>query len=198
MNRGKVDVSHVSSRLTECLAVIEEKQEIKVGDRVRVNIPDPNKRAKEASAEEEGTVRFVGKVDFTRDDDEAKWFGVELDRPRGRHEGTVQGVRYFAAAPNSGVFVTEAKIAKIVSTEAVRMNRSLSRESFKTVAQSFSSSYQNIGDEDGGLTDKTILGGISRTSLSTKHRVSKVRTFERLRKGVAATFLLRKKEEQIL
>ena len=40
----------------------------------------------------DGTVRFVGSVDFV--DDGKRWFGVELDHPVGRHDGTVQGIRY--------------------------------------------------------------------------------------------------------
>ena len=38
-----------------------------------------------------GTVRFIGSVDFV--EDESEWFGVELDTPVGRHDGTVQGIR---------------------------------------------------------------------------------------------------------
>ncbi len=37
---------------------------------------------------------------------------MELDSTVGRHDGTVQGVRYFAAAPKTGIFVTEANINK--------------------------------------------------------------------------------------
>ena len=36
VNKGKVDISHVASRLTDCLEASKEKQEIRVGDRVRV------------------------------------------------------------------------------------------------------------------------------------------------------------------
>ena len=44
-----------------------------------------------------------------------RWYGVELDEPVGRHDGTVQGVRYFAANDNHGVFVTESKLTKLNS-----------------------------------------------------------------------------------
>ena len=36
-----------------------------------------------------------------------------MDDPVGRHDGTVQGVRYFAATDNHGVFATESKLQKI-------------------------------------------------------------------------------------
>ena len=44
-----------------------------------------------------------------------RWYGVELDDPVGRHDGTVQGVRYFAANDNHGVFVSDSKLTKIKS-----------------------------------------------------------------------------------
>ena len=37
-----------------------------------------------------GTVRFVGETDFA----EGVWIGLELERPVGRNDGSVQGVRY--------------------------------------------------------------------------------------------------------
>ena len=42
-----------------------------------------------------------------------RWYGVELDEPLGRHDGTVSGVRYFAANVDRGIFVTESKLTKI-------------------------------------------------------------------------------------
>jgi dynactin complex subunit len=36
-----------------------------------------------------------------------------LDDPVGRHDGTVQGVRYFAANDNHGVFVVDSKLTKV-------------------------------------------------------------------------------------
>ena len=43
----------------------------------------------------------------------SEWLGVELDSPLGRHDGTVQGVRYFAAAKDRGVFVTGDTVTKL-------------------------------------------------------------------------------------
>ena len=44
-----------------------------------------------------------------------------MDEPVGRHDGTVQGVRYFAATDNHGVFATEAKLSKVQSKLAKKM-----------------------------------------------------------------------------
>ncbi len=190
VNKGKVDISHVSSRLTECLAVIEEKQEIRVGDRVRVTglvqVASGNQLLQQSHAaglghyakgmsECDGTVRFVGTVDFV--EDENKWYGVELDQPIGRHDGTVQGVRYFAAADNTGVFVTEAKLSKIVVGDTRTRRRSgmaASRESLDALliddaeVGSFSGNFHNLGQ------DPVVSENGGRTSLSMRHRVSKV------------------------
>lgn len=56
-----------------------------------------------------GTVRFVGELPGRG---AAAWVGVDWDdAARGRHDGTVDGVRRFvAAAPTSGSFVRAARL----------------------------------------------------------------------------------------
>jgi len=44
---------------------------------------------------------------------------VELDQPLGRHDGTVQGGRYFAAGKDRGVFVTLNKLTKLDAGENI-------------------------------------------------------------------------------
>ena len=133
----------------------------------------------------DGTVRFVGRVDFV--DDDKRWFGVELDHPVGRHDGTVQGVRYFAAANSTGVFVTEAKLTKILATEGGgggggiggrRANgasaaAAASRESLNLGEEaSFSGNFHNLDD-----TRQESGAAKGRTSLSMRHRVAKSSSF---------------------
>lgn len=48
-----------------------------------------------------GTVRFVGATAFSS----GAWVGVELDAPDGKHDGVVDGQRYFTCGVNRGVFV---------------------------------------------------------------------------------------------
>merc|ERR1719506_3362348 len=48
-----------------------------------------------------GSVRFVGEVKFA----EGVWVGVDLDEPNGKHNGEVDGERYFFCQDKHGVFV---------------------------------------------------------------------------------------------
>merc|ERR1719232_1388871 len=104
VNHGKVDVSHVRAKFHTAMEAIAERTEVRVGDRVWVKEVVNDKGCK-------GTIRFMGSVDFV--DDMSEWLGIELDSPLGRHDGTVQGVRYFAAGKDRGVFVTMDRVTKL-------------------------------------------------------------------------------------
>lgn len=40
------------------------------------------------------------------------WFGVELDQPTGKHDGSVFGVRYFSCLPKYGVFAPPSRVQR--------------------------------------------------------------------------------------
>ncbi|KAK3835444.1 MAG: CAP Gly-rich domain-containing protein [Linnemannia gamsii] len=48
-----------------------------------------------------GYVRYVGQTSFAT----GRWVGVELDFPRGKNGGVVEGKRYFDCRAQHGVFV---------------------------------------------------------------------------------------------
>ncbi|KAI0030979.1 dynactin [Vararia minispora EC-137] len=53
-----------------------------------------------------GVVRFSGTTSFQV----GKWIGVELSEPKGKNDGTVQGVQYFACKMNYGVFIKPSQV----------------------------------------------------------------------------------------
>ncbi|XP_047135605.1 CAP-Gly domain-containing linker protein 4 isoform X1 [Hydra vulgaris] len=54
---------------------------------------------------EMGVVRFIGRVDFADD----IWLGVELRKPNGKNDGTVEGKKYFSCKPLHGLMVRPSK-----------------------------------------------------------------------------------------
>jgi len=141
VNHGKVDVSKVAPRIHEAMTVIAEKgkDEIKVGDRVNVKdllANDGSNKTRSCL----GTVRFVGSVDFVKGDN--KWFGIELDEPLGRHDGTVEEIRYFAAPDDHGVFVTDARLIKL-HNQPPKPGKTISDEH---ESQTFSMNYHTLED----------------------------------------------------
>ncbi|ORZ00297.1 hypothetical protein BCR43DRAFT_560826 [Syncephalastrum racemosum] len=82
-----------------------EADVLRVGDRVAV-----------PSLHIEGTLRFLGETEFKP----GRWAGIELDAiGSGKNDGSVQGVRYFACPPSSGLFIQETKVIKITPPPAV-------------------------------------------------------------------------------
>ncbi|KAH8058233.1 hypothetical protein JL722_6088 [Aureococcus anophagefferens] len=73
-----------------------------LGDRVRVQ----KSRA--------GTVRFAGATHFSS----GAWIGVELDAVDGKHDGVVNGRRYFQCDAARGLFVRPSHVAKLAPDDA--------------------------------------------------------------------------------
>lgn len=74
-----------------------EDEVIEVGDRVEVR----NKGT--------GLVRFKGATKFKP----GTWYGIQLDRPGGKNNGTVGLITYFRTKPRHGVFVRRPRLTKI-------------------------------------------------------------------------------------
>ncbi len=53
-----------------------------------------------------GRLRYIGPAHFT----EGEWCGIELDEPDGKHDGIVEGKRYFTCIPNHGIFAPLQKV----------------------------------------------------------------------------------------
>ncbi|CAM9304307.1 unnamed protein product [Chrysoparadoxa australica] len=51
-----------------------------------------------------GVVKFIGETHF-QNQEQSLWCGMELDERIGRHDGAVNGIRYFQCMPDRGLFV---------------------------------------------------------------------------------------------
>lgn len=60
-----------------------------------------------------GTVRFIGTTSFAT----GIWYGIELNRPQGKNDGSVQGVRYFRCEDRYGIFVQFSRIARLIRSK---------------------------------------------------------------------------------
>ena len=58
-----------------------------------------------------GTISFSGKTSFA----EGHWYGVTLDEPNGKNDGSVKGIQYFHCEPSCGLFVRQHQIEALSS-----------------------------------------------------------------------------------
>ncbi|CAD5112228.1 DgyrCDS1458 [Dimorphilus gyrociliatus] len=97
---SKLDVSHVTAKVDTGLRVARSYPPTdcyKVGERVIV------------AGKKSGTLRFSGTTEFAS----GWWYGIELDHPLGRNDGSVNGKAYFVCKPNFGVFAPSSKVKRI-------------------------------------------------------------------------------------
>ena len=62
---------------------------------------------------ERGLVRFVGHTHFM----DGVWIGVELERQKGKNDGSIDGQRYFHCSPGYGLFAPLRKVALLNEEE---------------------------------------------------------------------------------
>ncbi|XP_077499679.1 CAP-Gly domain-containing linker protein 3-like isoform X6 [Amblyomma americanum] len=125
----KVDVSHVSSKIETGLSTLRQKQHLYDRKNNKLSIGDSV-----VVGQRKGVVRFLGETQFAP----GYWCGIELAKPEGKNNGSVNGVTYFTCPPNHGVFALPSKVKWIppgTDEEAsdldslVDLNTSISRSS---------------------------------------------------------------------
>ncbi|XP_078503646.1 CAP-Gly domain-containing linker protein 4 isoform X2 [Lissotriton helveticus] len=88
-----------------------------------------------------GTVRFYGETSFAP----GFWYGIELDKPHGKNDGSVGGVQYFNCPPKHGIFAPPSRVQRISGSldclteiPANKLNHSFPgfRRSFSTTSAS--------------------------------------------------------------
>ncbi|XP_051502579.1 CAP-Gly domain-containing linker protein 4-like isoform X3 [Myxocyprinus asiaticus] len=96
-SRSLTDTPHsgiASSRTPSASSMAHESIEMRLGERVLV------------VGQRTGVVRFYGKTSFAP----GFWLGIELDKPSGKNDGSVRGVRYFSCPPKHGVFAPPSRV----------------------------------------------------------------------------------------
>ena len=66
-----------------------------------------------------GIIRFSGPTSFKA----GKWVGIELYEPKGKNNGSVEGVSYFSCPMNYGVFVRASQIKRALGNERITHQR---------------------------------------------------------------------------
>lgn len=99
VNYPGVNVSNATPKIDTGLSSLREGcRDATVGDRVM--LVDRRK----------GVIKFKGETQFAP----GSWFGIELEKPLGKNDGSIDGVRYFQCPPNFGLFAPACKIAYIL------------------------------------------------------------------------------------
>ncbi|KYO25340.1 CAP-Gly domain-containing linker protein 3 [Alligator mississippiensis] len=95
--KGRKDKKALRKKSLSVGSLDREGLKIELGDQVLV------------AGQKQGVVRFYGKTDFAP----GYWFGIELDKATGKHDGSVFGVRYFTCSPKHGVFAPPTRVQRI-------------------------------------------------------------------------------------
>ncbi|XP_053192344.1 CAP-Gly domain-containing linker protein 4-like isoform X1 [Scomber japonicus] len=115
------------SRTPSASSSVCEGPEVRLGERVLV------------VGQRTGVVQFYGKTSFAP----GLWLGIELDKPSGKNDGSVGGVRYFSCPPKHGVFAPPSRVQRIHGSVDCLSELSSSRLSHPfsgTIRRSFSTS----------------------------------------------------------
>ncbi|XP_056250445.1 CAP-Gly domain-containing linker protein 4-like isoform X3 [Seriola aureovittata] len=115
------------SRTPSASSSVCDSPEVRLGERVLV------------VGQRTGVVQFYGKTSFAP----GLWLGIELDKPSGKNDGSVGGVRYFNCPPKHGVFAPPSRVQRIHGSVDCLSELSSSRLSHPfsgTIRRSFSTS----------------------------------------------------------
>uniref|UniRef100_G1LF36 CAP-Gly domain containing linker protein family member 4 n=1 Tax=Ailuropoda melanoleuca TaxID=9646 RepID=G1LF36_AILME len=59
-----------------------------------------------------GTVKFFGTTNFAP----GYWYGIELEKPHGKNDGSVGGVQYFSCSPRYGIFAPPSRVQRVTDS----------------------------------------------------------------------------------
>uniref|UniRef100_A0A8C0W0B1 CAP-Gly domain-containing protein n=1 Tax=Castor canadensis TaxID=51338 RepID=A0A8C0W0B1_CASCN len=59
-----------------------------------------------------GTIKFFGTTNFAP----GYWYGIELEKPHGKNDGSVGGVQYFSCSPRYGIFAPPSRVQRLTDS----------------------------------------------------------------------------------
>uniref|UniRef100_A0A673IS72 CAP-Gly domain-containing protein n=1 Tax=Sinocyclocheilus rhinocerous TaxID=307959 RepID=A0A673IS72_9TELE len=89
------------SRTPSASSTAQESLEVHLGEHVLV------------VGQRTGVVRYYDKTSFAP----GFWLGIDLDKPSGKNDGSVGGVRYFSCPPKHGVFAPPSRVQRQVFSD---------------------------------------------------------------------------------
>nr|BAB69764.1 hypothetical protein [Macaca fascicularis] len=101
----KIDIAHVTSKVNTGLMTSTANNsrcegELRLGERVLV------------VGQRLGTIRFFGTTNFAP----GYWYGIELEKPHGKNDGSVGGVQYFSCSPRYGIFAPPSRVQRVTDS----------------------------------------------------------------------------------
>uniref|UniRef100_A0A2I2ZS06 CAP-Gly domain containing linker protein family member 4 n=1 Tax=Gorilla gorilla gorilla TaxID=9595 RepID=A0A2I2ZS06_GORGO len=99
----KIDVAHVMSKVNTATSTANNSRcegELRLGERVLV------------VGQRLGTIRFFGTTNFAP----GYWYGIELEKPHGKNDGSVGGVQYFSCSPRYGIFAPPSRVQRVTDS----------------------------------------------------------------------------------
>nr|XP_055183346.1 CAP-Gly domain-containing linker protein 4 isoform X2 [Nyctereutes procyonoides] len=106
-----------------------------------------------------GTIKFFGTTNFAP----GYWYGIELEKPHGKNDGSVGGVQYFSCSPRYGIFAPPSRVQRVTDSldtlseiSSNKQNHSYPgfRRSFSTTS---ASSHKEINRRNAFAKSKTAL-----------------------------------------
>ena len=114
-----------------------------------------------------GTVRYFGATHFAV----GEWCGIELDEPDGKHNGEVDGKKYFDCKDRHGIFAPKHKVVRLkLNKEPVKVNVSNSHSAPMKANIPFSQVTNSTTDKNVNLNNSknTFKGNLKKNNVLSK------------------------------
>ena len=108
----------------------------------------------------QGVIKYIGTTDFAS----GVWIGINLDEPRGKNDGSVNGKRYFSCPQKHGVFAPPSKVFPIEE-------ESSGRETSSSISEEFSSE-KDERESLSAISPEPLLDNVNNASLQQEEAAS--------------------------